>query len=87
MLAVDDAHRLDEASATLVFQLVSTGSASVVAATRAGSPMPGGMRDLWKEGLIERIDLQPLDHDDTIELAQVFLDGEVDGAWRGALAS
>jgi DNA-binding CsgD family transcriptional regulator len=85
VLAVDDAHRLDDASATLVFQLVSTGSASVLAATRTGSPMPGGMRDLWKEGLIDRIDLKPLDHDCTIELAKVFLDGDVDGRLGGTL--
>src|SRR3984957_17652793 len=59
VLVADDAHRLDEASATLVFQLVSTGNATVVVTVRSGAAMPDGMRALWKEGLIERIDLQP----------------------------
>jgi DNA-binding CsgD family transcriptional regulator len=85
VLAADDADRLDEASATLVFQLVSTGSASLVAATRTGCSVPGAMRDLWKEGLIDRIDLRPLDEANTIELATLFLGGQVDGHLAGVL--
>jgi hypothetical protein len=40
MLVVDDAHRLDEASATLVFQLVSAGTAAAVVTVRTGTAMP-----------------------------------------------
>ena len=72
-------HRLDEASATLVFQLVSAGKAAAVVTVRSGKPMPEGVRSLWKDGLLERLDLQPLGRDDTIALAGDFLGGQPDG--------
>jgi DNA-binding CsgD family transcriptional regulator/tetratricopeptide (TPR) repeat protein len=85
VLAVDDAHRLDEASATLVFQLVSAGIATAVVTARSGAAMPSGMRALWKEGLVERIDLQPLGRDHTIQLAGRLLEGQLDGDLAEAL--
>ena len=47
VLVVDDAHRLDEASATLIFQLVSSGDAAALIAVRSAAPMPDGVRALW----------------------------------------
>ncbi len=85
LLVVDDAHRLDDASATLVFQLVSAGSASAIVTSRAGAALPEGVRALWKDGLIERIDLQALGRLDTIRLAAELLDGQVDGVLGQAL--
>jgi DNA-binding NarL/FixJ family response regulator len=85
VLVVDDAHRLDEASATLVFQLVSMGSAAAVVTVRSGASMPDGMRTLWKEGLIGRIDLQPLDRGHTVQLAGHLLAGQLDGDLAEAL--
>ncbi len=85
LLVVDDAHRLDEASATLVFQLVSAGKAAAVVTVRTGTPMPEGMRSLWKDGLLERFDLLPMGRDDTIALAADFLGGQPDGDLAQAL--
>jgi DNA-binding CsgD family transcriptional regulator/tetratricopeptide (TPR) repeat protein len=79
LLVVDDAHRLDEASATLVFQLVSAGSAAAIVTGRAGSALPEGIRNLWKDGLLARIDLEPLGRDHTVQLASELLEGQLDG--------
>jgi DNA-binding NarL/FixJ family response regulator len=85
VLVVDDAHRLDEASAALVFQLVSTASAAAVVTVRSGTAMPDGMRALWKDGLIGRIDLQPLGREHTVQLARCLLAGQLDGDLAEAL--
>ena len=79
LLVVDDAHRLDEASATLVFQLVSAGSAAAIVTARAGAALPEGIRALWKDGLVARIDLQPLGRGHTVQLASQLLEGQLDG--------
>ena len=47
--------------------------------------MPEGIRALWKDGLVERIDLQPLGRDHTILLASQLLDGQLDGDLGEAL--
>ncbi|MGH9055810.1 MAG: LuxR C-terminal-related transcriptional regulator [Acidimicrobiales bacterium] len=76
-LGVDDAHRLDPSSATLLFQLVSAGSAQVVATMTSGAPAPEALRALWKEGFVDRVDLGPLARDDTLQLAGRLLEGNV----------
>ena len=60
VLVVDDAHLLDDASATLVHQLASTRSAFVIATVRAQAPAPDPVVALWKDELAERIDVPPL---------------------------
>ncbi len=85
VLAVDDAHCLDSASATLLFQLVSTGSARAVIAARAGETFAPALRSLWKEGMVERIDLGPLDREHALELAEALLGGPVDDDLSEAL--
>ena len=89
VLAVDDAHRLDGHSATLVSQLVTAGEARLVMTVRAGAGMRAGLRALWKEELVSRIDLEPLDREGTDEYTSRLLDsgsyigGEVTEAlWR-----
>ena len=77
VISVDDAHSLDGASATLLFQLVSAGAAKAVVAARAGEAFPPALRSLWKDGLVERIDLLPLGRDDSLELAELLLGGPV----------
>ncbi len=85
VIGVDDAHRLDEASATLLFQLVSTGSARTVLATRAGAPVADAIRCLWKEDLVDRIDVGPLGRDHSLEFAGSLLGGPLDGELGEAL--
>ena len=86
VIGVDDAHRLDEASATLLFQLVSTGDAVAVVTARAGEPLPDPIRLLWKEEQVERIDLAPLDVTGLIALAERLVGGPLDGDLAEALA-
>jgi DNA-binding CsgD family transcriptional regulator len=85
VLVVEDAHRLDEASATLVCQLVSSGHAAALMTVRSGASMPEGVRALWKEGLVRRIDLQPLNREHTAHLARHLLAGQLDGDLAAAL--
>jgi DNA-binding CsgD family transcriptional regulator len=73
LLVVDDAHLLGGHSATLVLQLVLAGEASVVVAAQSGHPVASALRSLWREGLAERIDVSPLDHDATAELVTDLL--------------
>lgn len=60
VLMVDDAHLLDDPSATLVHQLAVTRSAFVIATVRTGEPAPDPVVALWKDELAERIELAPL---------------------------
>ena len=85
VLAVDDAHCLDSASSTLLFQLISTGSARAVIAARAGETIAPALRSLWKEGMVERIDLDPLGREHALELTEALLGGPVDDDLSEAL--
>lgn len=79
VLGVDDAHRLDEGSAALIHHLVMTGVASVVITLRSGEPAPDPVTALWKDHLVERIEVQALSRAETAELVEVALGGPVDG--------
>ena len=80
VLLVDDAHLLDDASATLVHQLVSTRSAFVIATVRTEEPAPDPIVALWKDELAERLELQPLAPSSVETLLSTVLDGPVSGA-------
>jgi DNA-binding CsgD family transcriptional regulator len=80
VLLVDDAHLLDDASATLVHQLVSTRSAFVIATVRTEEPAPDPIVALWKDELAERLELQPLAPCSIEALLSTVLDGPVSGA-------
>jgi DNA-binding CsgD family transcriptional regulator len=82
VLAVDDAHLLDDASAALVHLLALRGLAVVLATVRAGAPAPDSVVALWKDGLVRRLDLPTLAPEATAELLGVALDGPVDGVTR-----
>lgn len=51
VLAIDDAHALDEPSAALTHQLVSQDGVRVVATVRRGEDAPDAIVALWKDGL------------------------------------
>jgi DNA-binding CsgD family transcriptional regulator len=80
VLLVDDAHLLDDASATLVHQLALTNAAFVLATVRTGEPAPDAIAALWKDGLVERIDLPSLSAEAIEELLTSVLGGPVDRA-------
>jgi DNA-binding CsgD family transcriptional regulator len=80
VVGVDDAHLLDDASATLVHLLVSGRTARVVATVRSGEPTPDPVVALWKDELALRIEVQPLSGAEVAELLSETLGGTVDGA-------
>jgi len=82
VLAVDDAHLLDDASAALVHLLALRGLAVVLATVRAGAPAPDSVVALWKDGLARRLELPTLAPEATAELLGVALGGPVDGVTR-----
>lgn len=75
---VDDAHLLDDASATLVHQLAATGSASVVATVRSGQPAPDPVVSLWKDNIADRFEISGLTAYALGELLSAVLSGPVD---------
>jgi DNA-binding CsgD family transcriptional regulator/tetratricopeptide (TPR) repeat protein/type II secretory pathway predicted ATPase ExeA len=80
VIGVDDAHLLDDASATLVHQLACRGVAHVVATVRSGEPTPDPIVALWKDDLALRIEVQPLSRIEVAQLLEQTLGGTVDGA-------
>jgi DNA-binding CsgD family transcriptional regulator len=79
LVAVDDAHLLDEASAALVHRLAVSRSAAVLVTVRDGEPVPDPVLSLWKDGLCGYVELQPLSQDETTELVTAALGGQVEG--------
>jgi DNA-binding CsgD family transcriptional regulator len=79
ILGIDDAHLLDHSSAALVHQLAATSTAFVMVTIRSGEPVLDAILGLWKDGLAERLELQPLSHGEVERLVGAVLGGQVDG--------
>jgi DNA-binding CsgD family transcriptional regulator len=77
LLVVDDAQWLDEHSATAVLDVVTQRAATVLATVRTGVPAPDAVTALWKDGLLERVDVGAFDLDGTRALLVDRLGGEV----------
>lgn len=58
VLAVDDAHLLDDASASAVHHLVTRKHAQLVASLRSPEPCPAAIQALWKDDHVVRVDLR-----------------------------
>lgn len=78
VLAVDDAHQLDELSAIVLHRVVLRGLAPVVVTLRAGEQAPDLVTALWKDEHVARLDLRPLEADVTTALVADVLGGPVD---------
>jgi ATP/maltotriose-dependent transcriptional regulator MalT len=78
VVAIDDAHLLDEGSAALALHLVTNELAFVVATVRSGESAPDAVTALWKEGLAERIELQALSRPEAGDLLAALLGDRVD---------
>jgi DNA-binding CsgD family transcriptional regulator len=90
VLMVDDAQELDDASAALLDQLVTTASVFVVLTVRTtdrhdGAPAGATVASLWNDEQILRIDLDALADEEMRKLVIAALDGPVDGATVQAL--
>lgn len=77
VIAVDDAHLLDDLSVFVLHQIVQRRSAKVVLTVRSGEPVPTALQEVWGAGF-ERLDLQPLSADETAMLLSAALHGPVD---------
>ncbi|MFS8095718.1 LuxR C-terminal-related transcriptional regulator [Lentzea alba] len=75
LLVVDDAHLLDEASATTLLALAPTTTKLVVTARLDAAP--DAVRALAKDGLLDEVPLKPFDRDDTAGALAEGLDGEI----------
>jgi DNA-binding CsgD family transcriptional regulator/tetratricopeptide (TPR) repeat protein/type II secretory pathway predicted ATPase ExeA len=80
VVGVDDAHLLDDASATLVHLLATSGAARLVVTVRSGEPTPDPVVALWKDELALRVEVQPLSRTEVAALLGAALGGTVDGA-------
>ena len=78
IVAVDDAHLLDDLSAFVVHQIVQRRAARVVLTVRDGEPVPDGVQDVWRGGQFQRLDLQPLSAEETATLLSATLGGPMD---------
>lgn len=85
LLVVDDAHDLDEASAALLLHLVLQGGVFPVVTLRTGAEAPESVVMLWKDELLERVEVSPLTVADIAMLAADVLGGPVDGTTVHAL--
>ncbi len=68
LLAVDDAHLLDESSVALLHLAVTQSKVRVLVSVRTAEPLPPGLVGLWKDELLVRLDVAPLSRDATEQL-------------------
>lgn len=88
VLAVDDAHVLDETSAILLQQLAVSGDAFLLITAPSGVVVPSPVFALWKEGLADRVDIGELGREQGDRLVVHALCGDEPGTVvdDGALA-
>ncbi|GAB3252777.1 LuxR family transcriptional regulator [Arthrobacter pigmenti] len=77
VLIVDDAHDLDDASVSVIAQIVVAGSAQLLAFASPDQGVPGEIASLWSDGLLARFDLDPLSEEEVHELCGQLLGGNV----------
>lgn len=73
VLHVDDLQLLDPGSATLLHQLVTTGTCRLLGTARSGTPVPDAVESLWRDGDAELVDVGPLDLDGVRTLLDAVL--------------
>ncbi|MBH0775264.1 LuxR C-terminal-related transcriptional regulator [Nocardia bovistercoris] len=79
VIGVDDAHLLDKLSATMLHQIAVDRGARIVATVRNGEAVPDAVTSLWKDGYLERIELQPLSKTQCVTLVETVLGGTLEG--------
>jgi DNA-binding CsgD family transcriptional regulator len=77
VLAVDDAHLLDDASAGLVLVAARAG-ALVLATLRSRERCPDAITQLWKDDFASRMEVRALDEDEVGALMTAVLGGPLD---------
>lgn len=89
VLAIDDIDQLDDDTLSLAVSLAATGDATVVATCRTQAAPDPRLVGLWKDGLVVRRTVGPLDRTASDELAATLLGGAVsrslaDRLWQAA---
>ncbi|GIH18536.1 LuxR family transcriptional regulator [Rugosimonospora africana] len=84
-IGVDDAHLLDDASSTVIANLVAAGAAFVVLTARTGEPLADCLARLGKEGEATILDLCPLSSGVIDRLIDHDTGGRIDAANRRRL--
>ena len=79
VIGVDDAHLLDQLSATLLHQLALDGSVRIVATVRTRESVPDAVTSLWKDGHLQRLYLTPFNKEQSVKLVEQALGGRVEG--------
>ncbi len=79
VIGVDDAHLLDQLSATFLHQLALDRAVHIVATVRNGETVPDAITSLWKDGHLLRLELAPFSREQSIELIESVLDGPLEG--------
>lgn len=79
IIGVDDAHLLDQLSATLLLQLAIDKAAHIVVTVRSGVHVPDAVTSLWKDGHLVRIDLNPFTQQQSVDLVESMLGGQLEG--------
>src|SRR6476620_5698888 len=67
VIGVDDAHLLDQLSATLLHQLAMDGSVRIVATVRCGESVPDAITSLWKDGYLQRLHLTAFNKEECVD--------------------
>ncbi|MEV0271591.1 AAA family ATPase [Hamadaea sp. NPDC050747] len=80
ILVVDDIHLLDPLGATVVLYACRSGAATLIATHRSETPVPEAISTLWKDDLVERVEVKALDEQQTTELLGKVLQGPVQQA-------
>lgn len=73
LVFVDDAHLLDDLSALVLHQLVQSRAAAVLLTVRTGELPPAAVTALWKDGLLRRCELKPLNRSEIDDLLTTTL--------------
>jgi hypothetical protein len=78
VIGVDDVHLLDDLSTFVLHQIVQSRLAHVLMTVRSGEDVPEGIRDVWKIGRFDRLELQPLAREEATTLVSAALSGSID---------
>lgn len=78
VLAIDDAHLLDQPSAALVHLVARADNATVIGTLRDGEEIPLPIRALWTDDLVDKAELSPMAPAETAGLLAEILGGPVD---------
>lgn len=78
LVGVDDAHNLDPLSAFVLNQVAARGAATLVLTARSRERCPDAVTALWKDRLVDRIELQPITPAEARDLVEAVLGGPVE---------